>query len=138
MQDRRRVFLKLLAAGPLLACSGNSGSPASFGDVEAGLVSGTSEGKLSLINGAPAVLARDAQGLYAMTTTCPHQGCDVSPSGNTLICPCHGSRFDSNGAVLNGPASSPLAHFAVSVDAGGNITVHGGMQVSSSIRTSVA
>ncbi|MEO6601560.1 MAG: Rieske (2Fe-2S) protein [Polyangiaceae bacterium] len=117
----------------------NSGAAASFGDASAGNISATSVGTLALLpNSTPAVLGRDKDGLYAMTITCTHQGCDVSPtSGNSLYCPCHGSTFDSNGNVKGGPAPSPLAHFAVSIDASGAITVHGGTQVAASVRTAV-
>ncbi len=86
---------------------------------------------------APAILARDAQGLYAMTITCTHEGCDISPAGTFLDCPCHGSRFDLNGNVIQGPAGSPLTHFAVVVDAAGNITVQGETRVDASVRTPV-
>jgi Rieske Fe-S protein len=138
MQSQRRAFLKILAATPLVACSGGAGAAASFGKVPAGNVSETREGVISVVPNAPAVLARDADGLYAMTITCTHQGCDVTPSGTTLFCSCHGSRFDSNGGVLIGPAGSPLVHFAVTLDAAGNITVDGTTQVSASMRTPVA
>ena len=47
----------------------------------------TSEGVLSVVPFAPAILARDKVGLYAMTITCTHQGCDVSPHGTTLLLP---------------------------------------------------
>jgi Rieske Fe-S protein len=105
--------------------------------VSAGNVSDTSVGVLSVVKGAPAILARDADGLYAMTITCTHEGCDVTPSGNTISCPCHGSRFDSNGKVLAGPAGSPLVHFSVTVDASGEITIHGKEQVAATVRTQV-
>jgi Rieske Fe-S protein len=137
MQNQRRVFLKVLAAAPLLACSSTTGSPAAFGEVSAGNVSATQVGLLSVAENAPAILARDNQGLYAMTITCPHQGCDVNPSGSTLECPCHGSRFDSNGNLLQGPANTGLVHYAVSVDAAGNITINGRAQVASDVRTPV-
>jgi thiosulfate dehydrogenase [quinone] large subunit len=84
------------------------------------------------------VLARDNDGLYAMTSTCTHEGCPVAPAGSTLYCSCHGSRFDSNGGVLAGPANASLAHFAVTVDATGAITVRGSMQVPAAERTPVA
>jgi cytochrome b6-f complex iron-sulfur subunit len=140
MQKERRIFLKVLAAGPLLAaCSSNgSGSPASFGVISAGTVSAKKVGTLEVVPGQPVVLARDAQGLYAMTVTCTHQGCDVEPQGSNLYCPCHGSLFDGSGKVLNGPASSPLVHFAVTVDAAGNITVDGATQVAADARTAVS
>ena len=137
MQNPRRRFLKVLAATPLWACSGNSGAPASFGAVSAGNVSATQVGTLSVVPGAPAILARDDNGLYAMTITCTHEGCDVAPSGTTLYCACHGSRFDNNGAVLQGPAGAPLVHFAVTVDPTGAITVDGKTQVAASTRTAV-
>ena len=37
-----------------------------------------------------------------------------------------------------GPTGRPLTHFAVSVDAMGNITIEGGKQVGASVRTAVA
>ena len=107
------------------------------GKVPAGNVSSTSEGLLAMVPNAHAVLARDKDGLYAMTNTCTHAGCDVSPSGTTLYCPCHGSVFDSNGAVLQGPAPSPLVHYAVTLDAAGNITVDGTTEVAAAVRTAV-
>ena len=137
MPNPRRTFLKMVAASPLLACTGNSGAPASFGEVQVGNVSTTSEGQLTIVPNAPAILGRDAGGLYAMTITCSHAGCDVSPAGTTLYCPCHGSRFDANGNVLAGPAGSPLVHFEVKLDANGNVTVNGGTQVAASVRTPV-
>jgi Rieske Fe-S protein len=139
MSNQRRTFLKILAATPLVACGNNSGAAEQFGDVSAGNVTDTSVGMLSLVSGAPAILARDKDGLYAMTSTCTHQGCPVTPAaGETLFCSCHGSRFDSNGDVLNGPANASLIHFAVTVDAAGNITVKGTMQVAAAVRTAVA
>jgi Rieske Fe-S protein len=138
MNNRRRRFLQILAASPLVACSGGSGAPASFGLVSAGNVSGTSVGTLSVVPNAPAVLARDSAGLYAMTITCTHDGCDVTPTGGTLYCPCHGSRFDSNGNVLQGPAGTALVHFAVSLDANGGIFVDGSQQVAASVRVAIA
>jgi hypothetical protein len=85
MQSQRRAFLKILAATPLVACSGgSSGAAASFGKVSAGNVAETREGVISVVPNAPAVLARDTGGLYAMTITCTHQGCDVTPSGTVL------------------------------------------------------
>jgi glycine/D-amino acid oxidase-like deaminating enzyme/nitrite reductase/ring-hydroxylating ferredoxin subunit len=55
---------------------------------------------------------RDAQGaLHAVSAVCPHLGCHVQWNSDerSWDCPCHGSRFDPDGAVLNGPATRPLA-----------------------------
>jgi cytochrome b6-f complex iron-sulfur subunit len=53
----------------------------------------------------------------ALSAICPHRGCTITGhSRETYICPCHGSRFDTDGQVVGGPAVTPLrkyqAHFA--------------------------
>jgi glycine/D-amino acid oxidase-like deaminating enzyme/nitrite reductase/ring-hydroxylating ferredoxin subunit len=58
-----------------------------------------------------AAVYRDEQGeVHACSATCPHLGCVVhwNPSDRTWDCPCHGSRFDAQGHVLNGPANRDL------------------------------
>jgi Rieske Fe-S protein len=59
----------------------------------------------------------------AFTAVCTHAGCLVdSVSGGTINCPCHGSKFSiSNGSVVNGPATSPLAPVGIKVQGGSNI-----------------
>jgi len=53
----------------------------------------------------------------AFTAVCTHLGCLVdSVSGGTINCPCHGSKFSiTNGSVVNGPATSPLAAVSIKV-----------------------
>jgi Rieske Fe-S protein len=82
-------------------------------------------------------LGRDAQGIYVMSMQCTHKGCAVAVAGEALQCPCHQARFDRTGNVLGGPAPAPLPHFAVYVDADGNISVDRFTVVSSSTRTPV-
>ena len=55
---------------------------------------------------------RDEQGrLHERSAACPHLRCIVgwNSGEQTWDCPCHGSRFDKFGAVINGPAISDLA-----------------------------
>ena len=54
---------------------------------------------------------RDEQGnVHAFSAVCPHLGCVVrwDTCEKTWDCPCHGSRFDALGRVVNGPAISDL------------------------------
>ena len=56
---------------------------------------------------------RDDQGqLHRRSAICPHLGCIVHWNGaeKTWDCPCHGSRFDPLGRVINGPANTDLAN----------------------------
>lgn len=54
---------------------------------------------------------RDADGqLHAVSMRCTHLGCLVrfNAAERSWDCPCHGSRFDVDGEVLEGPATRPL------------------------------
>lgn len=60
----------------------------------------------------------------ALTSVCTHDSCDNSWTftNNVFTCTCHGSRFGTDGAVLNGPASRPLASFPTELN-GNTLTV---------------
>jgi len=61
-----------------------------------------------------AAMRTAATTFLALSTVCTHQGCDtdVVENGTIVSCSCHGSRFDKNGNVLNGPADQPLRRLA--------------------------
>ncbi len=46
----------------------------------------------------------------ALSLRCTHLGCTVAldRAAGELVCPCHGSRFALDGAVVAGPAENPL------------------------------
>lgn len=58
-----------------------------------------------------AVYRDEAGEIHAFRATCPHLGCIVewNKTEQTWDCPCHGSRFDALGHVINGPANRNLA-----------------------------
>lgn len=56
-----------------------------------------------------------ADGFYAISSVCTHLGCNVKRGGPGFVCPCHGSQFDENGQVVQGPAPKPLPWFALSL-----------------------
>jgi cytochrome b6-f complex iron-sulfur subunit len=60
------------------------------------------------------LVARTAQDVVtALTAVCTHEACTITGfQSSAFVCPCHGSRFNTSGAVLNGPATRALRTFA--------------------------
>ena len=79
-------------------------------------------------------VVRDANGLYALTARCPHQGFTTRVQGNDFVCPRHGSLFSFDGAVLTGPATAPLVHYAMCTLDNGHVGVLTSQTVSESQR----
>jgi Rieske Fe-S protein len=50
-------------------------------------------------------------GYVVVSPICTHQGCTVGIEGSHLVCPCHGSTYTRDGAVVRGPAEEPLRRF---------------------------
>ncbi len=59
----------------------------------------------------PIALRRNPDGYTACLLRCTHQACEVEVQGDHYACPCHGSEFDVQGRVLQGPADAPLQTF---------------------------
>ena len=70
------------------------------------------EGRIVRHGLGQAAVYRDENGsVHALSARCTHLGCIVKWNGveRTWDCPCHGSRFDTSGEVVQGPAVNPLA-----------------------------
>ena len=81
------------------------------------------------VNQRLVTVTRTGEAIRAFDDACPHRRCSLAEDGevrgNVLTCVCHGSRFDlTSGAVLQGPATQPLAMHAARVE-GGSILVEG-------------
>jgi Rieske Fe-S protein len=112
----------------------DSGAGATCSGKNEGALTSFPVGKWKKVNGA--IVGHDVNGLFAYTTVCTHQGCTIGApaSDGTTTCPCHGAMYDGNGSVIQGPASQPLEHFAVSV-CDGNVYVDSTMTVPADTRT---
>ena len=70
------------------------------------------QGRVATVDGEKLAIHRTAAGeLKVLSAVCPHMKCIVHWNDNeaTWDCPCHGSRFDTEGEVIEGPALQPLA-----------------------------
>jgi glycine/D-amino acid oxidase-like deaminating enzyme/nitrite reductase/ring-hydroxylating ferredoxin subunit len=79
------------------------------------------EGRLIRSQGKMLAVYRDPAGtVHARSAVCTHLGCHVqwNREERSWDCPCHGSRFDVDGAVLNGPATKGLEEAALKADLG--------------------
>ena len=65
----------------------------------------------------PIYVRRDTEGnLSAISTRCMHKGCQVEPTRDRFVCPCHGSEYRLDGAVIKGPSELPLVRYRVTTD----------------------
>jgi cytochrome b6-f complex iron-sulfur subunit len=70
-------------------------------------------------------------GVFALSAVCTHLGCITRflSDQNIIACPCHGSRFDLEGNVVEGPAPRPLPWLQVATDPSGLLVVDTGIVV---------
>ncbi len=74
-------------------------------------------GTAALVNYSGGSLLVDhpsANTFNALSSICTHQACQITgfdTGSKHFICPCHGSMFDVNGNVVQGPAGRPLTKY---------------------------
>jgi len=68
----------------------------------------TEQGELNIV-----VLKIAENEFVALSMICTHLGCRVRKARDGFACPCHGSRYDLQGKVINGPAAKSLMSFPV-------------------------
>jgi cytochrome b6-f complex iron-sulfur subunit len=134
----RKEFISLVgiaAGGALLVscfdgCKKDSSSEAAHATIDFTLDLNASSNAALKNNGGfivnqGVIVARTSSGTYiAVASACTHQGTTIGYqfSSNQFKCPSHGSVFSSTGAVVNGPAATPLQQFNTSLN-GNNLRV---------------
>jgi cytochrome b6-f complex iron-sulfur subunit len=70
---------------------------------------------VSLPGGRPGFLIRVSDDVVLLGGTCTHAACALTwqATGKVFLCPCHLSRFDGAGRVVNPPATDPLPRIPV-------------------------
>lgn len=66
------------------------------------------------------------EGFYAVSAVCTHLGCITqwNPEADIIACPCHGSKFQSDGRKIEGPAPRSLFLWAISLTPNGDLFVN--------------
>jgi len=126
--DRRALLARLAYGGALLAACVPSACANRYGSgtkAVVPLVDLPPGGRLKIrVAGKPVELRRTAEGVAARSLLCTHTGCTVAwdEARQRYLCPCHEGVYDSNGAVLSGAPTAPLADVPVTV-AGKDVVV---------------
>jgi nitrite reductase/ring-hydroxylating ferredoxin subunit len=109
-----------LAASVLAACTtyGRKPDTAAGAPQRDGVIAKTSDIPVGsgVIVGEVVVTQAAAGEFKGFSSTCTHAGCTVNEvADGTINCPCHGSKFNLDGSVAAGPATTPLESKAVTV-----------------------
>jgi cytochrome b6-f complex iron-sulfur subunit len=98
--------------------------PAQKTEFDLGMAENYALGNHLLIPEAQAFLLHTAGGFLAISIICPHLGCLVEPTLDGFVCPCHTSRFDQQGALKVGPATSALRFLRLEQTPDGHLILH--------------
>jgi Rieske Fe-S protein len=110
------------ASSPTTSSTDDGSGTSGDAGAGAGALAATSDipvGGCAVFSEQKCVVTQPSEGDFkAFTSVCTHQGCTVSAGTDGVIpCSCHGSQFSiEDGSVLQGPATSPLAAVAITVD----------------------
>jgi cytochrome b6-f complex iron-sulfur subunit len=131
----RRGFLQVSAAGLAAVATGLAAFMAArfvtpalphdqLSDLTLDLPEKYPEGQ-TFIPAARIFVERRGNRLRCLSAECTHLGCIIAWNAQLgeFHCPCHGSVFSADGAVIKGPAARPLAALRLTPDAGGRLLV---------------
>ena len=124
----RKGFIVGAGLGVIAACSGNKQTESGEGSATSSAAPGSAApantiAKTSEVPVGSGVIRDDVvvtqptAGVFkGFSATCTHLGCTVATvADGTINCPCHGSKFNLDGTVAEGPAARPLDPKNISV-----------------------
>ncbi|MGA2355378.1 MAG: Rieske 2Fe-2S domain-containing protein [Terriglobales bacterium] len=133
--DRRRFFLKLGIGSLGIAAAGTVAFAYQYLEpnvlyepspvVNVGRPEGYALNSVTLDVNAGIYIIHSQEGFFSLSAVCTHLGCLTTwePALNVITCPCHGSKFDRNGAKIEGPAPKPLPWLKMSLTDDGELIV---------------
>ncbi len=131
----RRDFLKLITTA-LLTASGLLGlggllrfldyqtKPPLKTEFDLGPASQYPPDSRTLLPDVPAVLIHNVAGFSALSLVCTHLGCTVEQNADGFACPCHGSRYNTDGLVQRGPALKSLHPLRIEITKEETLILH--------------
>ncbi len=139
----RRYFLEIVGTGAIgVAATGSIVLTAQFLSpnvllepsmkFKAGLTEDFPPGSVTLNKEQKVFIVRAKEGyFYALSAVCTHLGCIANwkSEDGIIACPCHGSKFDREGRVLEGPAPRALPRFLMALNEQGQLVVDKGLIV---------
>ena len=137
----RRAFLGMMTGGALVVAALGTGVtgvkylwPEVLFEEETrfriGKPANLAPGTVLVLPEQKAFVVRTADGVFALSATCTHLGCltQYERDQNRIFCPCHGSRYDAEGRVTNGPAPKSLPRLSLTLE-GGELVLDTGQTV---------
>ena len=103
----------LIGLGGLVRFFSYQFDPDAPSEFDLGPASNFTVGSRTIRADIPAAIDNQAGEIIAYSLTCTHLGCTVETDGEAFICPCHGSRFKTDGSQIRGPAQKPLRRLQV-------------------------
>lgn len=131
----RRDFLRIASRG-LLAASGLLGlgaiirflgfepQPPPPKQYDVGLLTDFLPNSRTVVTSVPALIIREHGRVRAIDLACTHLGCTVEAKPDGFVCPCHGSCYNSDGEVTEGPAQTALSALKVEQTSDGRLIVY--------------
>ena len=65
----------------------------------------------------PVIINKVTDDIKIYSSKCTHLGCRITKiENNEIVCPCHGSRYNSDGEPVKGPSIKPLETLKFNID----------------------